>query len=168
MKNSKVRKLTELALLTAAALIIFVIELQIPYPFPIPGIKPGFANLVIMAALYLLGLPYAAAVSFIRIILSFLLFGNVTSLLYSISGGVLSLFVIFLLKKFKVFDEIGVSISGAVAHNIGQTGAAALVLSSASVFYYLPVLLISSVVFGLINGLLLKLILKRVDAGKAV
>ena len=80
----KTKKIALTGVFTALALAFSYIEFLIPFDMlGIPGIKPGFANLVVMAALYTLGLPYAAAVSLMRILLSFLLFGNVTSLLYS-------------------------------------------------------------------------------------
>lgn len=161
MKRTK--KIALCGVMCALAFAFSYIEFLIPFDMVgIPGIKPGFANLVIMAALYMLGLPYAAAVSAFRILLSWLIFGNFTTFLYSLAGGVLSLLLMFVLKKFKVFDEAGVSVSGAVVHNAAQLAVSALITSGA-VMYYAPVLLISGVVFGLINGLLLKLVIKRTE-----
>ena len=160
----KTKKIALTGVLTALAFAFSYIEFLIPFDsLGIPGIKPGFANLVIMAALYTLGLPYAAFISVVRIVLSFLLFGNVTSLLYSAAGGVLSLAVMFILKKSNLFGEVGVSTAGAAAHNLGQAAVSFIVLSFGAVVYYLPFLLFSSAVFGVINGLLLKLILKRTE-----
>lgn len=159
----KTKKIALTGVLAAAAFAFSYVEYLIPFDMiGVPGVKPGFANLVIMAALYMLGLPYAAAVSAVRIVLSFLLFGNVTSLIYSLAGGVFSLAVMFVLKKLNAFDVTGVSVCGAAAHNAAQICASALVLSSGSVFYYLPPLLIFAVIFGVINGVILDLILKRV------
>lgn len=161
MKRTK--KIALCGVMCALAFAFSYIEFLIPFDMTgIPGIKPGFANLVIMAALYMLGLPYAAAVSAFRILLSWLIFGNFTTFLYSLAGGVLSLLLMFVLKKFKVFDEAGVSVSGAVVHNAAQLAVSALITSGA-VMYYAPVLLISGVVFGVINGLLLKLVIKRTE-----
>lgn len=160
----KTKKIALTGVFTALALAFSYIEFLIPFDMlGIPGLKPGFANLVVMAALYTLGLPYAAAVSLMRIILSFLLFGNVTSLLYSLAGGVLSLTVMFILKKTNVFGHIGVSVGGAVSHNIAQTAVSFIILSFGAVVYYVPVLLLSAVLFGVINGSILKLILSRAD-----
>lgn len=159
----KTKKIALCGVMCALAFAFSYIEFLIPFDMiGIPGIKPGFANLVIMTALYMLGLPYAAAVSAVRIVLSWLIFGNFTSLLYSLAGGVLSLLLMFVLKKYKVFDEIGVSVSGAVVHNAAQLAVSALITSGA-VLYYTPVLLVAGVVFGVINGLLLKLIVKRTE-----
>lgn len=159
----KTKKIALCGVMCALAFAFSYIEFLIPFDMiGIPGIKPGFANLVIMAALYMLGLPYAAAISAFRIVLSWLLFGNFTSFLYSLAGGVLSLLLMFVLKKYKVFDEVGVSVSGAVVHNAAQLCVSAL-LTSGAVLYYMPVLLVAGVVFGVINGLLLKLVIKRTE-----
>lgn len=160
----KTKKIALTGVFTALALVFSYIEFLIPFDsIGVPGIKPGFANLVVMCALYTLGLPYAAAISLVRILLSFLLFGNVTSLLYSLAGGILSLAVMFLLKKTNVFGEVGVSVGGAVSHNIAQTAVSFIILSFGAVVYYVPVLLLSAVLFGVINGFILKLILSRAD-----
>ena len=106
--KTNTKKIALCGVMCALAFAFSYIEFLIPFDMiGIPGIKPGFANLVIMAALYTLGLPYAAFISFVRIALSWLIFGNITSLLYSLAGGILSLLLMFTLKKFKVFDEIG-------------------------------------------------------------
>lgn len=158
----KTKKIALCGVMCALAFAFSYIEFLIPFDMTgIPGLKPGFANLVIMAALYLLGFPCAAVISFVRIVLSWLIFGNITSFLYSLAGGALSLLLMFLLKKFEVFDEVGVSVSGALTHNAAQLCVSALVLGTGGVFRYSPVLLVSGVVFGVVNGLLLKLILKR-------
>ena len=160
----KTKKIALTGVLTALAMVFSYVEFLIPFDMiGIPGVKPGFANLVVMAALYALGLPYAAFISVVRILLSFLLFGNVASLLYSAAGGILSLAVMFILKKTNLFGEVGVSTAGAAAHNLGQAVVSFIVLSFGAVVYYLPVLLFSSALFGVINGFLLKLILKRTE-----
>ena len=160
----KTKKIAVTGILTALAMIFAYIEFLIPFDnLGIPGIKPGFANLVIMYALYALGLPYASFISVLRILLSSLLFGNITSLLYSAAGGVLSLVVMYFMKKTKLFGEVGVSTSGALAHNVGQLIVSFIILSFSAVVYYLPALLLSAALFGVVNGLLLKLILKRTE-----
>ena len=94
-------------------------------------------------------------VSLARILLSLLLFGNVLSFLYSLSGAALSLTVMIIAEKTRFFGKIGVSIAGGISHNIGQLFAAALSTGSFSVFVYLPVLLIAGVLTGMFNGTLL-------------
>ena len=159
----KTFKIALCGILVALAFALGYIEMLVPLDFiAVPGVKPGFANLVIMTALYTLGLPYAAAVSGARMLLSFSLFGSVTSLLYSLAGGALSLIGMWAAKKSGLFGHVGVSVCGAVLHNAGQLAAAALITGSASVLYYAPVLLVSAAVFGTVNGLIVKLMILRV------
>ena len=116
----KVKKLTELALLTAIALIIFVIELQIPNPFPIPGVKLGLANIITVYAVY----HYRATETLLGSFFS----GNMMALMYSLSGGLLCLAGMLLLKRLLPEKYIWVcSVFGAVFHNIGQITIACLI-----------------------------------------
>ena len=142
------------AICVALAMVFSYVETLIPINFGIPGIKLGLANLAIVFALYSLGLPLAALISFVRILLSALLFGNIASMMYSLAGGFLSLLVMAILKKIKGFSAVGVSIAGGVSHNIGQILMAWFMLGSFKIIYYLPVLMIAGAVTGLIIGIL--------------
>ncbi|MBO4869438.1 MAG: Gx transporter family protein [Clostridia bacterium] len=143
--------------LAALAVAVGYLEFLLPSDIAgIPGIKPGFANILVMAALYLLGTGEAAFVCAAKITVSWLVFGSFTSFLYSLCGGVLSFAVMVLLKKTNRFGHVGVSVGGAVTHNVGQTAVAALMLGSGYVFYYLPVLLVAAAVTGTLNGLIIK------------
>ena len=156
------KKIAIMGLLTALAFGLSYLELLIPFSaLGIPGVKLGLANLVVMLALYTLGRKEAAVISLVRITLSFFIFGNLTSLLYSLAGGALSFIVMLILYDKAVFSKIGVSISGAAAHNIGQIIAASFLLGTNAIFYYLPFLLLCAILTGLLNGVLLSLILKR-------
>lgn len=159
----KTEKIAFTGIFTALAFALSYIEYLIPFDaIGVPGVKLGLANLAVMAALYLFGFFSAAAVSLVRILLSWLIFGSFTAFAYSLIGGVLSLAAMYLLKKIDLFGEIGVSVSGAVAHNAGQLAAAWLLTSTPGVWYYLPVLAIAAAVTGTLNGLLLKIALPRV------
>ena len=142
------------AICVALAMVFSYVETLIPINFGIPGIKLGLANLAIVFALYALGLPLAALISLVRILLSALLFGNIASMLYSLAGGFLSIIVMALLKKIKGLSQVGVSIAGGVCHNIGQILMAWFMLGSFKIIYYLPVLIISGAVTGLVIGVL--------------
>ena len=159
----KTRKLTTLSMLTAIALTIFMVEAQIPPLTPVPGIKMGLPNIVIVWALYRLRFRDAAGLSILRVLLVSLLFGSAFSLLYSLSGAVLSLAVMAGLKATKKFGCAGVSVAGAVAHNFGQILMAVLVLETGKLIYYFPVLCISGTVAGICIGLLAALLIKRTD-----
>lgn len=154
------RKLALCGLLVALAFGLSWAELLIPFDsLGVPGVKLGLANLAVMAALYLVGFLPAAAVSLARILLSWFIFGSFTSFIYSLCGGVLSLSVMYLLKRAGFFGRVGISVSGAVAHNAGQLAAACVLLRGTEVLYYAPVLMAAAVVTGALNGLLLDRIL---------
>ncbi len=141
------------------ALIFSYVESLIPFNFGIPGIKLGLANVVIVTGLYLMKLPDVCLISVIRIFVSGLLFGNMMSLIYSLSGGILSLAIMIILKKINKFSVIGVSISGAVCHNIGQIAAAIIVTGVPVIAYYLPILMAVGIITGAVMGIIASRIL---------
>lgn len=147
---------------TALALMFSYIETMIPIQFGVPGIKLGFANIMIVIMLYKSSAKEALLLSIVRIMLSGFLFGNLSSILYSIAGGVLSLEIMTLLKKQGGFSVIGVSVSGGVSHNVGQLIVAMLVVETYQVGYYFPVLLVAGVLTGLGIGVVSQEVLKRI------
>lgn len=146
------KQISKIAVFTALAMIFSYIEAVIPFNFGIPGVKIGIANIVIVTALYRFGVKEAVGISFIRVFLIGLLFGNIVSLIYSLSGAVLSLIGMIICKKLKL-SIIGVSAVGGVLHNTGQLSAALIILQSAAVTYYLPVLLVSGLITGILIGI---------------
>ncbi len=137
---------------TALALIFSYVETLVPVIVGIPGIKLGLANLVIVIVLYKMDVKTAALLSVVRVLLAGFLFGNLFSILYSLSGGVFSLFVMAFLRRTNWFSLIGVSIAGGVCHNIGQLVVAAIVVETFSVTYYIPYLLLAGMVTGMAIG----------------
>lgn len=162
----KVSKITSLGLFVSLAMILSFIEHQIPPLVSIPGIKLGLPNVAIVFVLYGIGEKEAVAVSLIRLLLVSILFGSMMSLLYGAAGAVLSLTVMILLKKSGKFSYVTVSVTGGVCHNIGQIAVACFVTKTAELLYYLPVLLISGTVAGVLIGLLAGIILKRMERQK--
>lgn len=148
-------------LFIALAMILSWVETQLPAFFPVPGMKLGLTNLVVLTALYTLGWADALAVNLVRIVLVGMTFGSLFAMLYSLAGGILSFLVMLLLKKSGKFQIITVSIAGGIFHNVGQILVALLVLESSYVFYYLPVLWISGLCAGAAIGGLCALVLKR-------
>ena len=140
--------------LTALALIFSYIEFLVPLPIAIPGIKLGLANIVCLVCLYALGEKHAFLINVTRIALAALLFGSVFSALYALAGGVVSFAVMALLKRTKRFSVCGVSMAGGVFHNLAQLAVAGLLVESAQVFYYFPVLLLSGMATGIGIGIL--------------
>jgi len=146
---------------TALALIFSYVETLIPVNLGIPGVKLGLANLIIVVALYKMRLSEAYLLSVVRVLLAGFIFGNYFSIIYSLAGGLLSLTVMALLKKWGGFSLQGISIAGGVFHNIGQLIVAAVVVETFSVTYYFPVLLVAGLLTGLVIGIVAEMMLKR-------
>lgn len=153
-----------MGLLTALGLIIGYIEFLIPIPLGIPGVKPGFANIVIVWALYSLGPWEALMINGMRIFLSGFLFGNFSMILYSLAGAAVSFLCMCLAKKSGIFSMTGVSMIGGVMHNMGQLLVAMAVLETVSLVYYGPVLLAAGVITGLLIGIVTGEVKKRIPA----
>lgn len=155
------KKVAYFGVLLSLSLILSYVESLFPFGFGIPGVKLGLANLVTMIALFCLGVRRAVLLSVLRVILSGILFGNMFSVVYSLSGAAVSLFVMILLKKTKRFSILGVSIAGGVAHNIGQIVLATFLMENKAFFYYIPVLLIVGTVTGMLIGIGSNEVMKR-------
>lgn len=156
------KKLAMMGLFTALATIFGYVEALLPVSVGIPGVKLGLANIVIVFALYRLKPSEAFLINIVRIVLVSLMFGNLSVMLYSLAGGIVSFCAMALLKKTDKFSIYGVSIAGGVFHNAGQLVMAMLVLETVSLVYYGPVLLISGLVTGLVIGITAKEVLKRI------
>lgn len=157
------KKTANMGMLVALAFIFSYIESLIPISVGIPGIKLGLANMVVIVTLYLMGAGPAFMLSLVRIVLTGFTFGNLAMMMYSLAGGMLSLLVMVIARKTKLFSVTGVSVLGAVFHNVGQIIVAALVVENSSLFYYFPVLLVSGVVFGIIIGVVGSVLIKRLS-----
>jgi heptaprenyl diphosphate synthase len=160
----KTRKLTRMAVLTAVALTIFVIELQLPALAPIPGVKLGLANIITVYAMFALGPGDTLCILLVRVFLGSVFSGQMTSLLYSLAGGLLCYLVMLLLRRILTVKQIWVcSVLGAMAHNVGQMAVAVLVTGTPALIYYLPVLMVSGILTGLFTGLCAQFVTGRLD-----
>jgi len=159
------RKLVLMAILTAIALIIFIIEAQIPLPVPIPGVKLGLANAVTLFALFCTEQKGSSFVSFktkdaffillCRILLGALFTGRLVAFAYSLTGGLLAFATQVVMKRFVTQKQIWVcGAVGAVFHNIGQILAAMLITGTPAIAAYLPVLVIAGVITGAATGII--------------
>lgn len=162
MDKNKSKKIALFGIMVALAFTFSYLESLIPFNFAIPGVKLGLANLVVVVALYIMKPTEAFFIAIIRILLAGLTFGNVYSLAYSLCGGILSFVVMLLVKKTKL-SVIGVSMLGGVCHNIGQIIVAAIVMETARIAYYLPVLLGAGLVTGLLMGIISRLVVNRFE-----
>ena len=158
----KVQKMALLGVLTAAAIVIAILESFIP-SVGIPGVKMGLANIVILIILYELGIWEAAVVNLLRVLVVSLVRGTFLSMgfLMSLTGCLLSLGIMILFYLLiKQFSIIGVSVIGAIFHVTGQILIAMIFLGSAYIFLYLPVIAISAIITGVFVGIVAKLIIR--------
>ena len=156
------KKIATAALLATLALIFSYVEAMIPFFVSMPGVKLGIANLVVLIALYKLDIRYAFAINLVRIVVSGLLFSGLFGMIYSLAGGMLSLLVMWILKKTDLFSVVGVSMAGGVAHNVGQLIIASALVSDLRMFIYMPVLMFSGIGSGIVIGIICHFIMRRV------
>lgn len=158
------RKLVFLSLLVALGTALHVLEAMLPNPLPFPGVKLGLANVVTLLALYLFGFRSGLAVAVLRVLTGSLLSGTIFSITFmmSLSGAVLSTIVMAcLFRRSESFSILGVSMAGAVMHNIGQLLLASYLIETRGVFYYLPVLIIVGLPTGFLTGYISRLLIRR-------
>lgn len=158
----KIRKLTLLAMLSAIALTIFMVEAQIPPIVPLPGVKLGLANIVTVFAVYALGAKEGIAVLFVRIFLGAVFAGNFSTIFYSAAGGACAIGVTILLKRVLTANQLWVAgCTGAVAHYIGQMAVAMVMMGTPTIAVYLPVMIAIGIVTGLFTGLCAQFLVNR-------
>lgn len=156
------KKVAVRGMLVAAAFVLGWLETQIPVFIAVPGVKLGLTNVVVLIALYRLGVGDALVINLIRIVLTGLTFGSLFSMWYSLAGGLLGTVGMIALKKCRA-GTVTVSVCGGVLHNLGQLLVAYFVLESSSLFYYMVILWISGIISGAAVGMLGALIIKRLS-----
>ncbi len=157
------KRLARMAMLLALAVIMGYLEALIPVAPAIPGIKLGLANFVIVLVMYLFSIREAAVISVLRIILVGFLLSNMTMILYSFSGAVLSLTMMALIKRNPHFSLYGVSMAGGVMHNVGQLLVAGALMGFQAILWYVPFLLGAGLLAGLLIGFLVSISYRRLE-----
>jgi len=163
----KTKKLAYMSLLTAIALTIFVLEAQIPAIVPIPGVKPGLANIITLVAIISLSRRDAFLILTVRLILGAMFTGSVAALMYSAAGGMCAFALMCVLVG--IIDQKRlwvISALAAIAHNLGQIVVAVLVLKTTGILIYAPVLVASGIVSGVFTGLAAMYVLKALRKTK--
>ncbi len=151
-----------MAMLTAVALTIFVVENQIPSPVPLPGVKLGLSNIITVFAVFALGGREAAAILFVRIFLGAVFAGNFSTVLYSGAGGLCALLTTVALRRVVREEQIFIaSCLGAMTHSVGQMAVAVAVTGTPGLLIYLPALLACSILTGAFTGLCAQLLVRR-------
>ena len=172
--NAKTKKLVLTAILTTTALIIFIIEAQIPLPIPIPGVKLGLANVITLFALFYRGNNERNITGFstsnvfmillCRIVLGALFTGRMIVLIYSFTGGVFAFIAQILIKRIVTKKQIWVcGAVGGVLHNVGQILAAVVITGTPAIVAYLPVLIISGILTGILTGFIAQIVVERLS-----
>lgn len=156
------KKMALNAMFIAFAVILSYVESFIP-SIGIPGAKLGLANIIIVLAIYIFGAKEALMINIIRIVIIGAFFGNIFSILFSTSGAAVSLFIMQILKKTDRFSIFSISVAGGVTHNIAQIIVAVFIVETYSIAVYLPVLIISGVITGIIIGTIAAIIYKRMN-----
>ena len=167
----KTGKLTVTAMLLSVSFAVSVIEGMIPLNFTaaVPGLKLGFANIAVAAALFMCGKSSAFCVAVLRPFLSFIVFGNVTSFILSLSGGLIAFCSLCMAEKLygKVFSFCGLSVISAVFHSIGQITAACFVVSDIWIITYLPLLCAASSATGFLTGCFMNTVIPRLISSRS-
>lgn len=156
------KKITKLSMLISLSVVISIIESYIPiFNNIIPGLRLGLSNVIILYVLYNYSFKESIYVSLIRVLLVGLLRTGLFSItfFFSLSGAILSIISMYIVKKIKLLSIIGVSIVGSITHSIGQILIAILLLKNNTIIYYLPYLLIFSIPTGILTGIITKKVL---------
>lgn len=161
--SKRTNRLATVGMLLALGMVLSYLESLIPIPIGVPGVKLGIGNLVSVYALYKLGAKDAYFLGIVRVLLSGFLFSGLSTILYGIFGAILSITTMCILKKIDKFGVVGISVFGAIFHNIGQIIVASIVIKNAKVIYYFPILFITAIVTGTIIGLVGGMLIRRVN-----
>ena len=156
------KNLTRMALLTAIALTIFMVEAQIPALVPVPGVKLGLSNIVTVFAVFAMGPKDAAAILFARIFLGAIFAGNFSTIFYSAAGGFCAILMTILLRKILTRKQLWVAgVCGAIAHSIGQMAMAIALLETPGLIAYLPIMIVASIISGTFTGFCAQFLVNR-------
>lgn len=155
MRNKMIKKIALLALLVSLAIVLSIVESF--FSLGIPGVKLGLANVVVLVVLYTFNFWYALGISLLRVFISSLLLGNIFQIGFfmSLSGGLLSLCAMFLMKTiFKKFSMVGVSVVGSIFHVAGQIIIAMIFMETYLILYYFPIIFVSAIITGILTGII--------------
>jgi len=159
---SRVKKIILISLLVSQAMVLSFIESMIPLNFSVPGAKLGLANIVTLTSLYLFSFRETLLIIVLRTVMTAFISGSFSMFLYSISGALLSFLMMYLLIHFasEKVSTVGVSIVGAIFHNLGQLAMAALIIQNIKIVLYLPFLMVAGIATGFIVGASVKYLMK--------
>ena len=161
--------MTRMALLTAIALTIFMVELQLPGLSPVPGIKLGLSNIVTVWAVFTMGPKKAAMILAARVFLGAVFSGQMSTILYSGAGGLCAILITIGLRKVLTGKQIWVAgVFGAIGHSIGQMAMAIALTQTPYLIIYLPVMIVISILTGCFTGLCAQFLVNRGSLWKTI
>lgn len=161
MKNKVILRYTTLSVLLALAIIVNYLESFIP-SVGIPGVKLGLANTVILVAIYKYKVYEALTIDILRVFLTSLLKGTFLSIGFymSMSGALLSFIAMISFRYIKILKPLVISVIGAIFHATGQIMVALIVMQTSGILLYLPIIMLTSIITGVLNGLVSERIIK--------
>ncbi len=159
MKQS--RRIAVCGMLLALVLVLGFVESQLPVAASVPGIKLGLSNGVLIFAVYMLNVPTGFLLMGLKVLLSGLMFGSPSAMMYAFAGGLLSMIVMSLLSRMKGLSPVVVSMAGGVSHNVGQVAMAMMILQTPQLLYYMAVLMVAGLVTGMATGFAATGIIRR-------
>ena len=168
-RPARTRQVIYIALLCAQGVIIGLLERMIPFPFAFaPGAKLGLANLITIVSLYTMSVSDSFLLMLLRLLLTTLLGGTLSTFMYSGAGALLSWLGMLLIKQLgeKRVSMIGISAAGGILHNVGQLLVASLIAQSWTVMLYLPVLSFMGILAGLAVGIAANFLFEHIDTLK--
>lgn len=156
------RKMVLLALMITLSMGLHAAESMLPFLFPMPGIKLGLANIVTVICLFIFNPGDVFSIVTLRVLLVGFVAGSFMTPGFWISGSgaILSFLAMAAACRFPKYSAVGISLVGAVAHNIGQLAMVSVLMGNQAVFYYLPWLLAWAVPMGLLTGFSAKAAIK--------
>ena len=159
MKQTK--RIAICGMLLVLMLVLGFVESQLPVAAGIPGIKLGLSNGVLIFAVYMLNVPTGFLLMGLKVLLSGLMFGSPSAMMYAFAGGLLSMIVMSLLSRMKGLSPVVVSMAGGVSHNVGQVAMAMMILQTPQLLYYMAVLMVAGLVTGMATGFAATGIIRR-------
>ncbi|GAA0180581.1 Gx transporter family protein [Clostridium sediminicola] len=168
VRRNMTRKIVLTAVLVAQAIVLSAIERIIPFPSSVPGVKLGLGNIISLTAIYLFSFKESLSIVLLKTIMATFILGSFSTFIYSLSGAILSFFVMFVLyvTLSSRISTIGISVAGAISHNLGQLLMAALIIKNINVVAYLPVLMMSGIGTGIVVGITTNYLLKYLKKTK--
>lgn len=164
--REKTQRIALSGLLVALMLVLGYVESLLPVAAGIPGIKLGLSNGILIFAVYMLGIPTAFVLMVLKVVLSGLMFGGVSAMMYAFAGGLVSMVFMALLSRVKGVHVVVVSMIGGLMHNVGQVGLAMVMLGTPKLLYYMAVLMVVGLGCGALTGVCASSVMKHLKALK--